>query len=81
MQKANYDGAIEQWEKILEVDPNFQENYVVFANLGVVYQKKEMPDKAQEYFVQALQLVPEGSPVENEIEEEINKIYESKLEK
>jgi len=78
-EKANYDGAIEQWEKILEVDPNFQENYVIFANLGVVYEKKEMPDKALECFVQALQLVPEDDPIEEEIEEEINKIYKSKL--
>jgi len=80
-EKENYDGAIEQWKKILEIDPNLQENYVVLANLGAVYEKKEMPDKALEYFVQALQLVPEGSPIENEIEEEINKIYKSKLEK
>jgi len=79
-EKGNYDGAIEQWEKILEIGSDFSENYAIFANLGVVYQKKEMPDKALEYFVQALQLVPESSPIENEIEEEINKIYKSNLE-
>ena len=79
--KGNFDGAIEQWKRILEIEPNFRENYVVLANLGVVYGKKEMPDKALEYFVQALQSVPEGSPIEEEIEEEINKIYKSKLEK
>jgi len=79
-EKENYDGAIEQWERILEIEPNFRENYAVLANLGVVYGKKEMPDTALEYFVQALPLVPEGSPIENEIEEEIYKIYKSKLE-
>ena len=78
-EKGNYDGAIEQWKKILEVDPNFQENYVVLANLGMVYKMKEMPDKALEYFVQALQLVPEGSPIIEEIEEEIYNIYKGKL--
>ena len=77
--KGNYNGAIEQWGKILEIDPDFSENYIILTNLGAVYQKKEMPDKAQEYFVQALQLVPEGSPIEDEIEKEINKIYKSKL--
>ncbi|MCJ7656248.1 MAG: tetratricopeptide repeat protein, partial [Candidatus Atribacteria bacterium] len=77
--KGNYNGAIEQWGKILEIDPDFSENYIILTNLGVVYQKKEMPDKALEYFVQALQLVPEGSPIEDEIEKEINKIYKSKL--
>ena len=78
-EKGNYDGAIEQWEKILEIEPNFPENYTVLANLGVVYGKKEMPDKALEYFVQALQLVPEGSPIIEEIEEEIYNIYRGKL--
>jgi hypothetical protein len=38
-----------------------------------------MFDKALEYFVPALPLVPEGDPMEKEIEEEINKIYKSKL--
>jgi len=40
-----------------------------------------MPDKALEYFFQALQLVPEGSPIMEEIEEEIYKIYKSNLKK
>ena len=39
-----------------------------------------MPDKALEYFTEASQLVPEGSPVEEEIEEEIYNIYIDKLE-
>lgn len=78
-EKGNYDGAIEQWKRILEIEPNFTENYAVLANLGVVYQMKEMPDKALEYFVQALQLVPEGSPIIEEIEKELYNIYKSKL--
>ena len=77
--QGKYDDTIEQWNKILEIEPNFPNKYIVLNNLGIVYQKKQMPDKALEYFLQALQLVPEGSPIENEIEEEINKIYKSKL--
>ena len=38
-----------------------------------------MPDNALEYFVHALQFVPEDHPIEEEIEKEINKIYKSKL--
>jgi len=38
-----------------------------------------MPNKAIEYFCQALQLVPEGSPVIEEIEKEIYNIYRSNL--
>ena len=78
-EKGNYDGAIEQWKRILEIDPDFSENYIVLANLGVVYEKKKMPNRALEYFVQALELVPEGSPIIEEIEKEIYDIYRSNL--
>ena len=79
--EEDYDGAIEQWNKILEIEPNLPNRYIVLNNLGIAYNKKQMPDKALEYFVQALQLVPEDDPIEKEIEEEINKIYKSNLEK
>jgi len=79
--QEEYDKAIIEWKKILEVDPNFSENYNVLYFIGMAYQKKEMPDKAMEYFLEALPLVPEGSPIESEIEGEIYKIYKSKLEK
>ena len=39
-----------------------------------------MPDKALEYFLQALQLVPEDSPIIKDIEKEIYNIYKSNLE-
>jgi O-antigen ligase/Tfp pilus assembly protein PilF len=77
--QERYDDTIEQWNKILEIEPDFPNKYIVLNNLGIVYQKKEMPEKALEYFLQALQLVPEGDPIEKEIEEEINKIYKSNL--
>ena len=79
--QEEYDKAIVEWNKILEIEPDFSEKYNVLYFIGMAYQKKEMPDRALEYFVQALQLVPENSPIEKEIEEEINKIYKSKLEK
>jgi len=75
-----YDKAIAEWNKILEIDPDFSEKYNVLYFIGLAYNKKEIPDRALEYFVQALELVPEGDPIEKEIEEEINKIYKSKLE-
>jgi len=40
-----------------------------------------MFDKALEYFVQALQLVPEGDPIEEKIEKEIYNIYRDHLDK
>jgi len=78
--QEKYDDTIEQWNKILEIEPNFLNKYVVLNNLGIVYQKKQMPDKALEYFLEALQLAPEGSPIIEEIEEEIYNIYKSELE-
>ena len=39
-----------------------------------------MPNKDLEYFVQALQLAPDGSPITEDIEEEIHNIYKSNLE-
>jgi len=78
--EEDYDNAIEQWSKILEIDPDFPNRYIVLNNLGIVYKKKEMPDTALEYFLQALQLVPEGDLIEEEIEKEIYDIYKSNLE-
>ncbi|MBA7495626.1 hypothetical protein ES702_06215 [subsurface metagenome] len=77
--QEEYNGAIEQWEKILEIDPNYIKNYVILANLGIVYNKNKMPNKALEYFSKALQLVSEGSPVIEEIEKEIYIIYKRRL--
>jgi tetratricopeptide (TPR) repeat protein len=79
--QGDYEGTIEQWNKILEIEPNFKNKHIILNNLGIVYQKKEMPDKALEYFIQALQLAPEEGPIIEEIEKEIYNIYKSKLEK
>jgi O-antigen ligase/Tfp pilus assembly protein PilF len=78
--QKDYDKAILEWNKVLEIEPNFSEKYNVLYFIGLAYNKKKMPDKALEYFVQALQLVPEGSPIVEEIEGEIYKIYKGKLE-
>jgi len=77
--QEKYDNTIEQWNKILEIEPNFPNKYIVLNNLGIVYKKKEMPDKTLEYFLEALQLAPEGSPIIEEIEKEIYNIYKGKL--
>jgi len=79
-QQKEYDKAIIEWNKILEIDPDFTDKYNVLYFIGLAYNKKEMPEKALEYFLQALQLAPEGSPIIEELEEEIFKIYKSKLE-
>jgi len=79
--QEDYNKAIVEWNKILEIDPDFSEKYNVLYFMGLAYQKKQMPDKALEYFLEALQLAPEGSPTIEEIEEEIYNIYISNLSK
>ncbi|RLC35326.1 MAG: hypothetical protein DRH33_08615 [Candidatus Nealsonbacteria bacterium] len=74
-----YDKAIRQWERAIELNLKFEEEHIFLYYIGMAYQKKQMPDKALEYFTQALQLAPEGSPIMEEIEEEIYNIYKSKL--
>jgi len=51
----------------------------VLNNLGIVYQKKGMPDEALEYFSEALKLAPEGSPIIEEVEKELYNIYKGNL--
>lgn len=77
--QKDYDKAIIEWNKILEIEPNFSEKYNVLYYIGLTYQKKEMPDKALEYFLEALQLAPEGSTVIEEIEKEIDNIYKREV--
>lgn len=77
--QKDYDKAIIEWTKILEIEPNFSEKYNVLYYIGLTYQKKEMPDKALEYFLEALQLAPEGSTVIEEIEKEIDNIYKREV--
>jgi len=61
--QKEYDKAIIEWNRLLEIDPNFSEKFNILYYLGLTYQKKEMPDKALEYFLQALQLAPEDNTV------------------
>ena len=77
--QEEYDKAIIEWDTILKIEPNFPNKYIVLNNLGIVYQKKEMPDKALEYFLQALQLAPEGDPIIEEIEKEVYNIHKENL--
>lgn len=74
-----YEKAIETWQKISQYDTNFCELYIVYYYIGIAYQKKQMPDKALEYFLEALVLAPEGSSIIEEIEGEIYNIYKGKL--
>jgi len=79
--QKEFDMAIEQWDNILSIEPDYEKRYIIFYYLGMTYSEKNINESALDYFLQALELAPEGSPIEDEIEEEINKVYKSKLEK
>ena len=58
-----------------EIESDFSNKHVVLNNLGIVYKKKQMPNKALEYFLQTLHLVPEDSNIIKDIDNEIYNIY------
>jgi len=78
--QKEYKKAIEQWEKAINLGLDFKEKYIFLYYIGIAYQRMDDSENAYDYFLEALELVPEGNPIEKEIEEEINKIYKSKLE-
>jgi tetratricopeptide (TPR) repeat protein len=64
--QQNYDHAIANWLKVLEINPGYLERYKILYNLGLMYQRKKMPYKALFYFKQALDSAPEDGPhIEN----------------
>lgn len=73
--QEDYDEAIEQCKNLLEIETSFNNKYIILYDLGIMHKKKEMPEKALEYFIQALQLAPEGNAIIVDIEEEIYNIY------
>jgi len=79
--QEDYDEAIEQCKNLLEIETNFNNKYIILYDLGIMHKEKKMLDEALEYFVQALQLAPEGSAIMVDIEEEIYSIYKGRLDK
>ncbi len=51
-----YDAAIRDFEKALKIDPN---NPEIYYNLGIVYEAKNMNEKAGEMYRRALELNPD----------------------
>jgi tetratricopeptide (TPR) repeat protein len=59
-QKGEYDQAIEEFTKVLEMAPEGSENYVVYYNRGLAYYKMRDYGRAIKDFNTALLLVPGG---------------------
>ena len=72
--QQNYDQAIANWLKVLEINPDYSERYKILYNLGLMYQRKEMPYKALFYFRQALDSAPKDGPHIENITKEIKRL-------
>ncbi|HDK25679.1 MAG TPA: tetratricopeptide repeat protein [Candidatus Atribacteria bacterium] len=72
--QQNYDQAIANWLKVLEINPGYSERYKILYNLGLMYQRKKMSHKALFYFKQALDSAPEGNPLIENITKEIKRL-------
>jgi O-antigen ligase/Tfp pilus assembly protein PilF len=72
--QQDYDQAIANWLKVLEINPGYSERYKILYNLGLMYQRKKMPHKALFYFRQALDSAPESNPLIGNITKEIERL-------
>jgi tetratricopeptide (TPR) repeat protein len=69
--------AINQWEALLQCEPEYQYQYLIYYHIGLIYQNNEMPDEAFDYFLKALHLAPEDSPVVPNINAELEKMNQN----
>ena len=72
--QQNYDQAIANWLKVLEINPDYPERYKILYNLGLMYQRKKMSHKALFYFRQALDSAPKDGPHIENITKEIKRL-------
>lgn len=72
--QQNYDQAIANWLKALEINPDYSERYKILYNLGLMYQRKKMSYKALFYFRQALDSAPNDGPHIENISKEIKRL-------
>jgi tetratricopeptide (TPR) repeat protein len=72
--QKDYDRAIINWLKVLEINPNYSERYKILYNLGLMYQRKEMTYRALFYLRQALDSAPDGNSLIENITKEIKRL-------
>ena len=72
--QQDYDRAIANWLKVLEINPDYPERYKILYNLGLMFQRKKMPYKALFYFKQALDSAPKDGPHIENITKEIKRL-------
>ena len=72
--EGEYQKAIEQWERAIKLGLDFEEKPIFLYYIGIAWQRMGESEQAYNYFLKALIEAPDGSPLKEEIEEEIQKI-------
>jgi len=75
-QKGEYDRAVDEFSKALEMSPEEREAYVIYYNRGLAYYKNRDYDKAIDDFTKSIQLTPGERPARKQVHE----IYDSWME-
>jgi len=75
--QGKYERAIEQWQKAIDLDLKFKDKYIFLYYIGISYQRMGNQEEAYNYFLEALKEVPDDSPIMEDIERELLKIYQS----
>ena len=75
--QGEYEKAIEQWQNAIDLDLEFKEKHIFLYYVGMTYQRMENQEEAYNYFLEALKEAPDESPIMEDIEQELLKIYQS----
>jgi len=75
--QSEYEKAIETWKKAIDLGLEFKEKHIFLYYIGISYQRIDMQGEAYNYFLEALKEAPDDSPIMEDIEQELLKIYQS----
>jgi len=73
-----YQKAIEQWNKAIESNRDFNEKQLFLYNIGKAYLQMDKTENAYNYFLDALKEAPDDSTIMKDIEKELLNIFQSK---
>jgi O-antigen ligase/cytochrome c-type biogenesis protein CcmH/NrfG len=73
---GEYKKAITQWKKAIELNRDFKEKHIFLYYIGMAYQRMGNQEEAYNYFLKALKEAPDDSPIREDIEQELLKIFQ-----
>jgi tetratricopeptide (TPR) repeat protein len=73
--QEEYQKAIEQWERAINLGFNFEEKHIFLYFIGMAWERMGDTEQAYHYFLEALKEAPDDSLVMADIEKELLNIY------